>query len=41
MGLLIANSKEEKAYTLDISQVEQFIDQTADIILKKIHELYK
>lgn len=41
MGLLIANSKEEKAYTLDISQVEQFIDQTADIILKKLHELYK
>ena len=25
MGLLIANSKEEKAYTLDISQVEPAI----------------
>ena len=41
MGLLIANSKEEKAYTLDISQVEQFIDHTANEILKKLYELYQ
>lgn len=41
MGLLIANSKEEKSYTLDITQVEQFINQTADTILRKLYELYQ
>lgn len=40
MGILIANSKEEKAYTLDINQVEQFIDYTANEIIKKLHEIY-
>ena len=41
MGILIANSKEEKAYTLDIYQVEQFIDYAANEIIKKLHEIYK
>ena len=38
MGLLIANSKEEKAYTLDINQVEQFIDYTANEILNILNK---
>ena len=32
MGILISNSKQEKAYTLDINQVEQFIDYTCIIV---------
>lgn len=41
MGLLIANSKEEKAYTFDIYQVEQFIDYTCNEIIKKLKEIYQ
>ena len=36
MGIIIENSKEEKAYTLDIVPVEQFIDETAEEIIKKL-----
>ena len=41
MGILISNSKQEKAYTLDINQVEQFIDYTCNEIIKKLQELYQ
>ena len=41
MGILISNSKQEKAYTLDINQVEQFIDYTCNEIINKLKELYQ
>ena len=41
MGILISNSKQEKAYTLDINQVEQFIDYTCNEIINKLQELYQ
>lgn len=41
MGILISNSKQEKAYTLDINQVEQFIEYTCNEIIKKLQELYQ
>lgn len=41
MGILISNSKQEKAYTLDINQVEQFIDYTCNEIVNKLQELYQ
>ena len=41
MGILISNSKQEKAYTLDINQVEQFIDYTCNKIINKLQELYQ
>lgn len=41
MGILIANSKQEKSYTLDITQVENFIDNTCKEIVKKLIEIYQ
>lgn len=41
MGILIENSKEEKAYTIDIYQVEQFIDYACNEILKELESLKK
>ena len=41
MALQSHNNELEKAYTLDINQVEQFIDHTANEILKKLYELYQ
>ena len=34
MGILIENSKESKPYAIDIKPVKEFIDETAEIILK-------
>ncbi len=39
MGLLIANSKEEKSYTIDIYLVKNFIDFASEEILKVINNL--
>lgn len=36
MGILIENSKEEKTYTLDIEPIKQFINETAEEIIKEI-----
>ena len=38
MGILIENSKQEKTYTLDIKPIEQFIDETAEEILKELRK---
>ena len=37
MGILIENTKEEKAYTFDIYPVEEFIDNTAEEIIKELN----
>jgi hypothetical protein len=34
MGILIENSKQEKTYTLDLTSIENFINDTADRILE-------
>ena len=39
MGILISNSQEEKAYTIDIYLVENFIDYACEEILKKLDSL--
>ena len=39
MGILISNSQEEKAYTIDIYLVENFIDYACEEILKKLNSL--
>lgn len=39
MGILIENSKEEKAYTLDINSVDGFIKHACKEILKKLKAL--
>ena len=39
MGILIANSKEEKAYTIEINLVDGFIKHATKEILKKIKAL--
>ena len=39
MGILIANSKEEKAYTIEINLVDGFIKHTTKEILKKLKAL--
>ncbi len=38
MGLLIENSKETKAYAFDIEPVKEFINESAEIILKEINK---
>ena len=39
MGILIANSKEDKAYTIDINLVDGFIKHASKEILKKLKAL--
>ena len=39
MGILISNSQEEKAYTIDIYLVENFIDYACEEILKNLNSL--
>lgn len=36
MGILIANSKDEKTYSLDITKIKQFIENTANKIEKEL-----
>lgn len=36
MGIIIANSKNGATYSLDLTDIERFIDETAEVILLKI-----
>ena len=36
MGIIIENSKDEKTYSLDIEQIKNFINETADKIVKEL-----
>lgn len=36
MGIIIENSKEEKTYSLDMTQIKNFINQTVDKIAKEL-----
>ena len=40
MGLLIENSKSEKTYTLDIKEINKFIENTANKIIKELEIYY-
>lgn len=39
MGVIIANSKSQPTYSLDLENIEKFIDESADTIIKEIKEI--
>ena len=39
MGIIIENSKEEKTYSLDITQIKNFIDQTVEKLEKELEKI--